>query len=106
MPSSRSEVLTARIRDAEICAERGGQIFARRQIAVIRASDAEATVVKTEAEVGGVVSAPQALSLFTHRIGRRCQVVVESDAFFKTAVIGSGFLSAILMIALLLLSAA
>ena len=41
------------------------QIFARRQIAVIRASDAGATVVKTEAEVGGVVSAPQALSLFT-----------------------------------------
>ena len=31
---------------------------------------------------------------------------MESDAFFKTAVIGSGFLSAILMIALLLLSAA
>lgn len=39
---------------------------------------------------------------FAHRLRRRYQAVLESDTVFKTAVIGSGFLSAFLaMMALL-----
>ena len=46
VPSARPEVLTAGIRVAEIRAERGRQIVARRQMAVTYASEAGATVIK------------------------------------------------------------
>jgi hypothetical protein len=99
-------MLTARIRAAEIRAERGRRIVAWRQIAVTHAGEARATVVKTAVEVGGVVGAPpKALSLITHRVKRRCQALVESDASLKTTVIGSGFLSAILTMKALLSAA-
>ena len=84
VPSARPEVLTAGIRAAKIRAERGRQIVARRQVAVTYASEAGATVIKPAVEVGVVVGAPpKALSLITHRVKRRCQALVESDASSK-----------------------
>lgn len=104
-PSARSGVLAGRILGAEIRAESGKQIVARkREIAIAHASAAETIVIKTATEVGGVSSAPsETAGLFAHhRIRRQCRVVVESDTFFKIAVIGGGFLSVILAITALL----
>jgi hypothetical protein len=53
-------------------------------MAVTYASEAGATVIKPAVEVGAVVGAPpKALSLITHRVKRRRQALVESDASSK-----------------------
>jgi hypothetical protein len=39
---------------------------------------------------------PEAVGMFAHRVKRRCHAIAGSDAFFKTSVIGGGFLSATL----------
>ncbi len=117
-PSPRSLVLAERIQDAEFRVERGRQIVARqRELTVNCAGSAgiSATtlletcekdptksitpaVEKTTVDVSLGVGALQqrATSLFTYRLERRCQAVVQSDAFFKTMVIGGGSLPVIL----------
>ncbi|WP_454624857.1 hypothetical protein [Bradyrhizobium cenepequi] len=56
------------------------------------------TVEGTAVEVSPAVTALQqrATGLFAYRLERRCQAVVQSEAFFKTMVIGGGLLPIIL----------